>query len=179
MKSLLAVFVVVTLPVISEAQDVPAADLAAGYSVIRVVRGFSLTANGGNGSAALNVSRWFAIVGDLGLYRTTSGGAGLSAVTYTAGPRFSYRHWNRFVPFGQALFGGAHAFSAQKSFTGPANAFAFGVGGGADFGLGNGKFVIRPQVEYFGYGAPSDFGFGNATGTVRVSVGIVYRIAHK
>lgn len=173
----LAVLFFAVLATISQAQDTPIADVAAGYSVIQVVRGVSLTANGGSGSAALNVTRWFAVAGDLGIYHATSGGAGLTAVTYAGGPRFSYRHWNRFTPFGQVLFGGAHAASSQASFTGPTNAFALGIGGGADFGLDHsGRFALRPQVEYFGFGAPSDFGFGNATGTARVSVGLVYRM---
>lgn len=179
MKSVLAaILLLFPLAATSDAQDLPVADVAAGYSMIHVVRGFSLTANGSNGSAALNVSRWFGIAGDLGLYRTT-GGAGVSAVTYTAGPRFSYRHWNRFTPFGQALLGGANTFMAQKSFTGPTDAFAFGLGGGADFAFGSDRFGLRPQMEYFGYGTPSDFGFGSATGTVRVSVDIVFRIPHR
>ncbi|HTZ96329.1 MAG TPA: hypothetical protein VMB18_08035 [Terriglobales bacterium] len=162
------------------AQDTAAVDLAAGYSVIHVVRGFSLTANGGSGSAALNIARWFGIAGDLGIYHATPG-AGLTAVTYTAGPRFSYRHWNRFTPFGQILIGGAHVVStSQANYNGPTDALALGIGGGADFGIGSsGRWAIRPQVEYFGFGTPSDFGFGGATGTVRVSLGIVYRIGEK
>jgi outer membrane immunogenic protein len=154
--------------------------LAAGYSVIHVVRGFSLTANGGSGSAALNITRWFGIAGDLGIYHA-SPGAGLTALTYTAGPRFSYRRWNRFTPFGQVLIGGAHVVSAsQANYNGPSNALALGLGGGADFGFGSsGHWAVRPQLEYFGFGTPSDFGFGDATGTIRVSLGLVYRIAKK
>jgi hypothetical protein len=171
------VLVLSLLTVTSDAQDLPVADVAAGYSMIHVVRGFSLTANGSNGSAALNVSRWFGIAGDLGLYRTT-GGAGVSAVAYTAGPRFSYRHRNRLTPFGQVLLDGSHTFMAQKSLADPPTR-SRSLGGGADFAFGSGRFGLRPQVEYFGYGTPSEFGFGSATGTVRVSVDIGYRIPHK
>lgn len=179
-KLLLAAVIFSVLATLSRAQDTPVVDLAAGYSVIQVVKGFSLTANGGSGSAALNITPWFGVAGDLGIYHA-SAGAGLTAVTYTAGPRFSYRHWSRVTPFGQVLFGGAHVVStSQATYNGPANAFALGIGGGADFGIGSsGHWALRPQVEYFGFGTPSDFGFGSATGTVRVSVGLVYRIARK
>ena len=151
-----------------------------GYSVIQVVKGPSLTANGGSGSAALYLTGWFGVAGDLGIYHATYGGAGLTAVTYTAGPRFSYRHWSRVTPFAQVLFGGAHASSSQASFTGPTDAFGLGIGGGADFELGSsGRWALRPQLEYFGFGTPSDFGFGSSTRTVRVSVGFLYRIGRK
>jgi hypothetical protein len=179
-KLLFALLIFPLITAATQAQETPIADVAAGYSVIQVVKGFSLTANGGSGSAALNITRWFGVAGDLGIYHATAG-AGLTALTYTAGPRFSYRHWKAVTPFGQVLLGGAHVVStSQATYNGPSNAFALGIGGGADFGLGSsGRFALRPQVEYFGFGLPSDFGFGNATGTVRVSVGLVYRIARK
>lgn len=179
-KLLLAALAFSVSVALCQAQETPFADVAAGYSVIQVVRGNSLTANGASGSAALDLTRWFGIAGDLGVYHATSGGTGLTAVTYSGGPRFSYRRWTRVTPFGQVLFGGAHASASQSNFTGPTNAFAFGVGGGADFALGSGsRFALRPQIEYFGFGEPSDFGFGNATGTVRISLGLVYRFARK
>lgn len=179
-RLLLGALVLSFFSTVSKAQDPPAADLAAGYSVIQVVKGPSLTANGGSGSAALYLTGWFGVAGDLGIYHATYGGAGLTAVTYTAGPRFSYRHWSRVTPFAQVLFGGAHASSSQASFTGPTDAFALGIGGGADFELGSsGRWALRPQLEYFGFGTPSDFGFGSSTRTVRVSVGFLYRIGRK
>jgi hypothetical protein len=97
----------------------------------------------------------------------------LTAITYTAGPRISYRHWKRLTPFAQALFGGAHASSSASNYAGATDAFAFGVGGGADFVLDRSeRFVLRPQLEYFGFGT-----IGSMTDTVRFSVGIVFRIA--
>jgi len=179
MKKLMLVAFAFFVATFSHAQETPVADLTAGYSVIQVAKGPSLTANGGNGSAALNLTKWLAVAGDLGIYHTSSGGAGLTAVTYTAGPRVSYRHWDRVTPFAQVLLGGAHASSSQSGFS-PTNAFAFGAGGGADFGLGSSRrFALRPQVEYFGFGTVSDFGFGDATRTVRISLRIVLRIGEK
>lgn len=159
-------------PRVVVAQDFPAAELAIGYSTINVVKGDSQTANGANGSIAFDFNRWFGAVGDLGVY---SASPNLTAVTYTAGPRVSYRHWSRFTPFGQVLFGGAHASSSASGYTGATNAFAFGVGGGTDLVLDHsGRFVLRPQVEYFGFGT-----IGSVTDTVRVSVGLVFRIPRR
>jgi hypothetical protein len=52
------------------------------------------------------------------------------------------------------------------------NAFAFSSGGVLTLGSDSGvRRALRPQVEYVGFRAN-----GNTTGTVRVSVGIVFRI---
>jgi outer membrane immunogenic protein len=151
---------------VTRAQDAPEVDVAGGYSVIQVVKGISATGYGGSGSAALNVNNWLGVVGDVGLYHSSPFGPGLDAGTYTFGPRVSYRHWGRFTPFGQVLLGGVRYAD---------NGFVFGAGGGADIGLDSGgRFALRPQVEYFGFRAN-----GNITNTVRVSVGIVFRIGKK
>jgi hypothetical protein len=56
-----------------------------------------------------------------------------------------------------------------------ANGLAVGSGGGAEIGLDSGgKFALRPQVEYFSFHAN-----GSTTNTVRVSIGVVLRIAIK
>lgn len=150
-------------------QGFPVAELSIGYSMIDVVKGPSQIANGGNGSIAFNFNHWLGATGDLGIY---SASPSLAAITYTAGPRLSYRHWNRLTPFAQVLFGGAHASSSAANYTGATNAYAFGAGGGADFVVDrSARFVLRPQLEYFGFGT-----IGSMTDTVRLSVGIVFRI---
>lgn len=58
------------------------------------------------------------------------------------------------------------------SLVGVSNAFAFSSGGVLTLGSDSGvRFALRPQVEYVGFRAN-----GNTTGTVRLSVGIVFRI---
>jgi hypothetical protein len=154
---------------VATAQNFPAAELAIGYSMIDVVKGPTQIANGGNGSIAFNFNPWFGAIGDLGVY---SASPSLTAITYTAGPRLSYRHWARVTPFAQVLFGGAHASSSASNYTGATNAYAFGAGGGAELLLDrNARFVLRPQLEYFGFGT-----IGSMTDTVRLSIGIVFRI---
>jgi hypothetical protein len=165
-KRIIAALAFTLLATIARAQDTPVVDVAAGYSLIEVVKGFSDTAYGGSGSVALNVNNWLAVVGDFGLYHASPFGPGVDAGTYTFGPRFSYRHWGKFTPFAQVLLGGVRYAN---------NGFTFGAGGGADIGLDSGRrFALRPQVEYFGFRTN-----GNTTNTVRVSVGFVFRIGKK
>jgi hypothetical protein len=154
---------------VATAQNFPSAELAIGYSMIDVVKGPSQIANGGNGSIAFNFNPWLGAIGDLGLY---SASPSLTAITYTAGPRISYRPWARLTPFAQILFGGAHASSSASNYSGATNAFAFGAGGGADFRLDRrARFMLRPQLEYFAFGT-----IGSMTDTVRLSVDMVFRI---
>jgi hypothetical protein len=162
------------LPLASRAQDAPKGDVAVGYSELLVLRGISNSMNGGSGSVALNVNHWLGVVGDFGVYNGSPGVAGLTAESYTFGPRFSYRKSDRFTPFAQVLLGGLHASAVSGGFTG-LNAFAFGAGGGLDIGLGSGRrFALRPQVEYFGFRAN-----GSMANTIRSSIGIVYRFGKK
>ena len=148
------------------AQDTPVADVAANYSHLAVVNGSGATADGGGGSGTLNLNHWFGAVGDFALYHSSLVGPGLSAGTYTFGPRFSYRHWHRLTPFAQALFGGVRYAN---------NGLAFGAGGGADIALDpSERFAVRPQVEYFGFRAN-----GSVINTVRVSFSLVLRIGRR
>lgn len=167
MKKLMRLILAVTLcATVAYAQGTPVADVAVGYSYIDANRSVGLTANGGGGSVAFNINDWLGAVGDFSLYHSAQVGPGLSAGTYTFGPRFSYRHWNKFTPFAQALFGGVRYAN---------NGLAFGGGGGIDFGIDRrGRFALRPQVEYFGFRAN-----GATTNTMRASVGVVLRIGKK
>jgi hypothetical protein len=158
----------------ARAQETPIADVAGGYSLIEVPQGYTFMMHGGSGSAALNANNWLGVVGDFGVYHSHPG-VSLTVETYTLGPRFSYRKWNRLVPFAQFLVGGQHASAVTTGFTDASNAFTLAAGGGVDIGLDRGgRFALRPQLEYFGFRAN-----GNMTTTARLSVGIVYRIGKK
>jgi outer membrane immunogenic protein len=171
---LLSALAFLILPFPSRAQDTPKADIAAGYSFLWIGQGFTFFMNGGSGSVALNLNNCLGAVGDFGAYRADPG-VSLTAETYTFGPRFSYRKWERLTPFAQVLVGGQHTSAATTGFTNASNAFAFGAGGGTDIGLDHaGKFALRPQLEYFGFRAN-----GNTTGTVRFALGVVFRIGRK
>lgn len=170
-KLLLAALILTLLPFASRAQDAPKADVSVGYSFLFVAKGFTLKMNGGNSAVALNINHWLGVVGDFGVYSGSPGIPGLIGETYTVGPRFSYRKWNRLTPFAQAVIGRAHANSTNGGFLGANNGFAVGGGAGGDFGLDRaGRFAIRGQMELLDFRVKS-----TDTGTVRLSAGIVFR----
>ena len=172
MKSILMALAFLLLAAVAHAQNTTVADVAAGYSGFYVVKGFTFYANGGSGSVALNASNWLGLVGDFGAYRAPSGVNNLTAETYTFGPRFSYRHLDRLVPFAQLLVGGLHSSVVTSAFTNASNSFAFAAGTGVDLGLDSGgRFAFRPQLDYFGVRAK-----GSTLSNVRFSAGIVFRI---
>jgi len=65
--------------------------------------------------------------------------------------------------------------ASSGGITGGGSEFAFGLGGGADIGLGSTrKFAVRLEGDYFGIRSS-----GSTTNSARLSAGIVYRIGNK
>lgn len=161
------------------AQDTPIADVALGYSPLYILKGYTIWNNGVSASGARNVNDWFGFVGDFGAYRGHVPEA-LTGETYMVGPRFSYRKFDRLIPFAQdlffqGLFGGSHFSESTGGITGGGSKFTFALGGGGDIGLGSAqKFALRPQLEYVGIRSA-----GTTTPAVRLSMGIVYRIGQR
>jgi len=164
------------LVVSSHAQVAPAADISVQYSPLYILKGYTIWNNGVSGSAARNVNDWLGLVGDFGVYRGHVPEA-LTGETYMVGPRFSFRRFDKVVPFAQdiflqGLFGGSHFSNSTGGITGGGSQFTFALGGGVDIGLGSAqKFALRPQLEYVGIRSG-----GSTTPAVRLSIGIVYRI---
>jgi opacity protein-like surface antigen len=157
-------------------------DVFAGYSYVRAnpstVSKDNFSLNGGTASVAYNYNNWLSGVADFGGYHTSNAFAsGLDGTlsTYLFGPRVSYRRLGRVTPFGEVLFGVAHAgggvFTANSQ-----NAFAMTVGGGVDYRFSS-RFSIRPlKVDYL----LTRFNEFNNLNTqtqnnLRVSTGIVFR----
>lgn len=164
-KLIIVILVPVCFSTLAHGQERPVADVAAGYSFLKIGNGFKFNADGGSGSVAVNLNNWLGLASDFALYHAGPIGPGVAAGTYTFGPRLSYRRWNRVTPFAQVLTGGVR-------YSG--NGFVLAAGGGADIGLdAGGKFAIRPQVDYFGFRAN-----GSLTNTVRISIGFVYRFGN-
>lgn len=136
--------------------------------------------NGGSVAASFNLNDWLAVVSDFGVYDGSPGIPGLVGETYTFGPRFSYRKWNRLRPFAQAVIGGGHANSTNGGFLGARNAFAVGAGVGGDLGLDRaGKFALRAQFEFLNFRTNHNFSADPNTGALSLSTGIVFRIGRK
>ena len=119
--------------------------------------------HGGSTSLAYNFNKYLGLVADFGgfdnsrltLFSPTGSrtvDADGSVYTYTAGPRFSYRKYERFTPFVQALAGGTHASAVTISGCtgspscaplGTDNAFAAMFGAGFDIKISR-HFALRP-----------------------------------
>ncbi|HEU0369982.1 MAG TPA: hypothetical protein VFR42_12265, partial [Candidatus Acidoferrum sp.] len=98
--------------------------------------------------------------------------------TYLFGPRISYRHMGRITPFGQTLFGVAHALNGTY-LNGKQTDFAMTVGGGFDFRLSR-RISIRPiQADYlltrFNEFETFQLNTSNSTqNNLRLSTGLVF-----
>ena len=152
--SLVAVFLFSAVSAYAQ-ESAPKLDVFAGYSYVQANPGVtgvdSFHLHGGSASAAYNITNWLGGVADFGGYTNgniLNSGASGTFSTYLFGPRVSYRHYHRITPFGQVLFGVAHANAAAFGTTGTQNAFAMTAGGGVDYKLYD-HFAIRPfQTEY-------------------------------
>lgn len=174
-KLFLAVLAISILSTLTQAQDVPRAEVSTGYSLLFLPKGFTLTLNGGSATASVNMNHWLGVVGDVGVYDGSPGIPGLIGQTYMAGPRFSYRRWGRLIPFGEGLIGGAHANTTNGGFLGARNAFAAGGGAGGDLTLDRaGRFALRGELDALNFHAA-----GINTGAARVSAGLVFRLGKK
>lgn len=179
-RLILAAFAGLLLAITSLAQETPSADVAVGYSMLFIAKGFTLTMNGGSVAGAVNVNDWLGVAGDFGVYDGSPGIPGLIGETYTFGPRFSYRKWHRLTPFAQVSIGGGHANSTNGGFLGARNAFAAGAGAGGDLVLDRaGKFALRAQLEFLNFRTNHNFSPDSNTGTFRFSTGIVFRIGRR
>ena len=151
----------------------------------------NFNAHGGSAQFAYNFNRWFSAVADAGgvtstgdigdfgnriLFPTLSpraGGFNATLANYLLGPRASFKKGSRFVPYVQALFGGATVWQslpvpnaaiivppalgggvivpngANIRFNRETSGFAMTAGGGLDIKI-NRHVLFRPiQAEYF------------------------------
>jgi len=159
--------------------------------------------HGGSTSVAYNFNRYVGLVADFGGYDNSrltlfspTGSQTVDsngrAYAYVFGPRFSYRRYERFTPFFQALFGGAHASSVTISGCtgdpsctplGSENAFATMLGTGFDIKISHhvalrlfeGDFLLTHFKDSSSIGGQEQGWQKNA----RFSTGIVFRFGGK
>jgi hypothetical protein len=115
---------------------------------------------GGSVDGALTFYHGWGVAGNLtGDHASNIGpGVDLSKVSYMAGPRYTsnLHRWTsrHHAPrvFGEALFGGAHAFDsvfpAGAGTKASANAFSMQAGGGVDVGFAKGFSVRALELDY-------------------------------
>lgn len=166
----------------ARAQDTPKIDVFAGYSYLRLnpstAGASSFGLNGGSASIAYNANNWLSGVADFGGYHNGSilgSGANGTLSTYLFGPRVSYRHFGRVTPFGEALFGVAHANASIAGTSASDTRFAMSLGGGFDYKLTN-HFAVRPvKVDYLLTRFPETSASAQTQNNLRVSTGVVFR----
>ena len=135
--------------------------------------------NGGFVFGSYHVNDWFRIAGEYtGGHSSniSSLGQGLTLMTFTGGPQFSYR-FHRFTPYGEVLVGGAHGsdsyFPSRTSSSTSASSFALSTGGGLDFYL-TPRFSIRAlDVQYLRTSFPN--GMGNEQNQLMLGAGVVIK----
>jgi hypothetical protein len=103
------------------ATDEPKMETFLGYNYVRFNPGSnfipSFNANGGSGQFVYNFSHWVGAAVDVGAVHNGSliGSAlDTTTVNFVAGPRFAWHKHSRWMPFGEALFGGSHTSSSAQ-----------------------------------------------------------------
>jgi hypothetical protein len=115
-------------------------------------------------------------------------GVNLSKIDYMGGPRYTF-HTSRWTNrrlglshgtsiFGEALFGGVHAFDSV--FPGPvnakssANSVSMQFGGGLNIALAGGFGLRALEVDYIRTSLPN--GAGNTQNDLRLGIGVTYHL---
>jgi outer membrane protein OmpA-like peptidoglycan-associated protein len=168
---------------------VPRFELAFAYEYISFKPGDpfeDFNNHGGTGSITYNPTRWVGLTAELGgttfsrnlfpLNGTNEGQDG-GLVTYLFGPRLNWRKFDRFVPFGEFLIGGAHAGSQitgdKSQYT-----FALAAGGGVDLVLWKHLAWRFAQVDYLMTNfTGSGLNPNGRQNNIRLASGIVLRFA--
>src|SRR5262245_5062035 len=120
-KSFMAVGAVLLSVSVVRATEPPKMETFLGYNFVRFNPNSdfipSFNANGGSGQFQYNLNKWIGGVVDLGAVHNSSlfgSIADTTVVNFVAGPRFTYRNESRFMPFVQALFGGAYSTTSAQ-----------------------------------------------------------------
>jgi hypothetical protein len=144
------------------AQDVPKAELFAGFSVLSTGGGNRDTAPGWQASVTGNLAERFGLVADFsGHYKD-----GVKRHAFLFGPKAAARR-EKATLFVHALFGGVRASGGGFSDTN----FAMGFGGGVDYNVRDRVAIRVVQFDWLPVKHSSDW----ETGTVRFGIGLVFK----
>jgi opacity protein-like surface antigen len=160
--------------VTAHAQDVPRVEIAGGYSFLDAnVNGSSFHLNGGFGSATENLNSWIGGRLEINAFSGTAFGTSVTAQTFTYGPVFSYRRYERFTPCAHLQLGAIHASQGYLGISASASKFAMVGGGGADYNISP-RVAIRVQADYL----MSRF-LNLRQDNLQFSTGLVIRLGHR
>lgn len=192
LRSTLLLVLVLALPSALHAQaiamggaydEIPRLELGANYNFFHANAPpgqcgcFSL--NGGSGTVLLNLTPVWGVVADIMVGHATDVDNSLQNITilnYLFGARYTRRTSKRFVPYGEAMFGGAKE-DVNFQFTINRNAFGLAAGGGVSTKL-KGKFGLTAvQVDYVYTQIPN--GQNDRQNNIRIATGITYGFGYK
>ncbi len=132
----------------AQAQEVPAWEVAGGYSYLRVnVKSPSYGLNGGFGSLTENVNGWFGGRIEVGAFSGTESHTNVSAQTITYGPVFSTRRYQKITPFAELQLGVIHGSEGYLGISRDAFRFAMAPAVGVDLRI-NDRAAVRLQGDY-------------------------------
>jgi len=210
MRSVFILGIILLFGTVAFAQDYPKIEVPLDYSYMRfnpennrIVSSFSL--NGGGGGVVVYITHAIGIEGEFQGYGSLSKTFNFPATanspcplgctvkadgnlfTYNVGPVFKFRAHERFEPFLETLFGGAHSNTYQNLFkacqntcittNNPSNnAFDFILGGGVDIPLSK-SIAFRPaQFDFVLTRFGNSFTKGNNNqSNFRYQAGLVFR----
>ncbi len=141
-----AILLLFCLP--AAAQETPQWELSGGYSnLLANVGTNSFNMHGGGGAIQENVNEWFGGRVEINAFGGDTGGNHVTAQTYTFGPVFAFRKYQRFTPFVHVQLGAMHASAGYLGISESADKFIQVPGGGVDINL-NPRFALRLQGDY-------------------------------
>jgi len=192
LRSALLLVLILTLPWALHAQaiatgsaydSIPRLEIGANYNYFHANAPpgqcgcFSL--NGGSGTVLLNVTPVWGVVADIMVGHATNVDNSLQNITifnYLFGARYTRRTSRRFVPYGEAMFGGAKE-DVNFQFTINRNAFGLAAGGGLSTRLKGKLGLTAVQIDYVYTQIPN--GKNDRQNNIRVATGVTYGFGYK
>jgi opacity protein-like surface antigen len=138
---------------------------------------FSL--HGGSGTILMNVTPRWAALADIAVAHANqvdNTSQNITIINYLFGARYTRRNSSRFVPYGEALFGGAKE-DVNFQFTINRNSFGLAAGGGLSTQLKRRLGVTLAQFDYVYTQIPN--AKNDRQNNIRVSTGVTYNFGYR
>jgi outer membrane immunogenic protein len=138
---------------------------------------FSL--NGGSGTILMNITPRWAAIADIAIAHANqvdNTSQNITIVNYLFGARYTRRNSSRFVPYGEAMFGGAKE-DVNFQFTINRNSFGLAAGGGVSTQLKRRWGVTLAQFDYVYTQIPN--AKNDRQNNIRISTGVTYNFGFK
>jgi len=136
--------------------------------------------NGGNIWAAYSFTHSFSAVAEFSGQHASninSTGEDLTLFSYLFGPRYTLRKFDRWLPFGQVLLGGAHASGTfQPSLSGASgsyNSFSLVAGGGLDVSVTQHIGIRAFEADYYLTHFPNSV--NGRQNNLRIAAGLLFQ----